>query len=114
MKKIIVFSIFLLILGCSSSNTRKGEDVVRGMFIYFADAAILFQCDSGERVFIRGGEGYLELERTYLEARKEPGDKVYTEIAGRYEMAPKMDGEGLEKVFVVSEVITVDNEKECF
>lgn len=114
MKKNIVFFIFVFLMGCSSSNLRGNKEVVRGMYVYFADSAILFKCNTGERIFIGGGDGNIALERRYLDARKEVGDKVYVELRGRYEMAPKMDGEGLEKVFFVSEVISVDNEKECF
>jgi len=115
MKKIIVFLMAFLVLGCSyNENLRKNKTKLAGMYVYYADSAILFLCDSGERVFIRGGEGNIELERRYLSARKEVGDKVYVEIAGSYEMAEKMDGEGREKVFLVTDIYSVDNERECF
>ena len=114
MKKNILFFIFVFLIGCSSANLRGNKEVLRGMYVYFADSAILFKCTTGERIFIPGGEGNMDLERRYLNARKEVGDKIYVELQGRYEMTPKMDGEGLEKVFLVSEVISVDSEKECF
>ena len=115
MKKIIVFFVLFSLLGCSlNGNLRKGQTKLTGMYMYYADAAILFLCDSGERVFVRGGEGNIELERRYLSARKEVGDRVYVEIGGYYEMAEKMDGEGREKVFKVTDVYEVDSERECF
>ncbi len=114
-KKIIVFFVLVLITGCSfNGNLRKDQTKLTGMYVYYADAAILFLCDSEEKVFVRGGEGNIELERRYLSARKEPMDKVYVEIGGHYEMAEKMDGEGLEEVFLVTDVYEVDPERECF
>ena len=115
MKKIIVFFTVFLILGCSMDKSlRKGEIKLQGMYVYFADAAILFQCGSGEKIFVRGGEANIDLERRYLAARKGPGDKVYVEIGGYYSMEERMDGVGKEKVFLVTEVYNVDSERECF
>ncbi len=115
MKKIIVFSMLIFLFGCSfNENLREDRTKLSGMYVYYADAAILFLCDNDEKVFVRGGEGNIELERRYLDARKKVMDKVYVEIGGYYEMAPKMDGEGLERVFLVTDVYEVDPERECF
>lgn len=115
MKKIIVFSMLVFLVGCSfNENLREDRTKLTGMYMYYADAAVLFSCDNGEKIFIRGGEGNIELERRYLSARKEVMDKVYVEIGGHYEMTPKMDGEGLERVFLVTDVYEVDPERECF
>ena len=115
MKKIIVFLTLFLILGCSmDKGLRRDEVKLQGMYVYFADAAILFKCGSGEKVFVRGGTANIELERRYLAARKNPMDRVYVEIGGYYSMEEKMDGEGLEKVFHVTSVYIVDCERGCF
>ena len=93
---------------------RRDEVKLQGLYVYFADAAIRFKCGSGEKVFVRGGAANIELERRYLAARKNPMDRVYVEIGGYYSMEEKMDGEGLEKVFHVTDVYKVDGQWDCF
>lgn len=115
MKKIIVFLITLTLLGCANAGRSSNNEIrVEGMYIYFADAAVLFRCDNGQRIFVRGGEANIELERAYAEARSDFGEKVYVDLGGYYKQVDKMDGMGKELVFFVDTIYEVDGEKKCF
>jgi copper homeostasis protein (lipoprotein) len=64
---------------------------VRGVFRYQADAAVLESCASGARYTVQGGEGYLALERAYLESRPAPGAEMLVTMTAR--LVPKPAGE---------------------
>lgn len=114
-KKIIVFLISMSVLGCSNSRSlsKVSETRIQGMYMYMADAALLYRCDNGERVFIRGGEANIQLEREYAEERSDYGARVYADLGGSFRMVEKMDGEGLEEAFFVSHIYEIDGEKNC-
>ena len=50
-----------------------GEDLMRGLFTYMADAALFEDCASGQRYPVAMEADYISAERVYLEARSEPG-----------------------------------------
>jgi copper homeostasis protein (lipoprotein) len=49
---------------------------MRGMFQYMADAALFHECATGRKLPVAQEEGYLDLERTYLETRETPGQPI--------------------------------------
>ena len=70
------------------------EDQMRGLFTYMADAALFEDCVSGHRSPVAMEAGYLELERAYLELRREPGAPLLVTIQGSIEPRPPMEGDG--------------------
>jgi heat shock protein HslJ/uncharacterized lipoprotein NlpE involved in copper resistance len=74
-----------------AAEQRFGPVRVSGMFRYEADAAVLTSCESGARYSVVAGEGYLALERAYLETRPAPGAELLVTTTVR--LVPKPAGE---------------------
>ena len=64
----------------------------KGMLTYQADAAHLALCGSDLRLPIAMEEAYKALETQYLKTRREPGDAVMAEFAGRVVQRASVDG----------------------
>lgn len=74
---------------------------LRGMFSYMADAAVLTECLTGQRLPVRQAEDYLALERAYLDQRREPGEAVLVSLAGRIALQEAMDADTPEPTLTV-------------
>jgi copper homeostasis protein (lipoprotein) len=68
--------------------------VMRGMYSYYADAALFEECLSGRRFSVAMEADNVALERAYLDARGEPGAKLLVSLQGRLAQRPAMEGEG--------------------
>lgn len=84
-------------------DTPPVQGVVQtlGAFSYFADAALLVECNGGLQLPVAMTEEYLPLERTYTAGEREPGSPMVVRIRGRVEERPAMEGDGRESAFVV-------------
>lgn len=80
-----------------------GEDSMKGLFTYMADAALFEDCSSGRRYPVAMEAGYLELERTYLELRIQPGEPLLVLIGAGVEKRPPMEGDGDVDTVIVEE-----------
>jgi heat shock protein HslJ/uncharacterized lipoprotein NlpE involved in copper resistance len=81
--------------------------VMRGMFLYLADAALFTECVSG-RVFPVAMEGaYRRLEEAYLKGRPEPGAPLMASFEGSIAQRPRMEGGGTAWTVVVERFINV-------
>jgi len=89
--------------GCRDQAVDADADAgaMRGMFRYLADAAVFSDCVTGQRLPVAMAEGYISLERAYLEARPEPGGEMLVSFAGRIEERPPMEGDGTVPTVVV-------------
>lgn len=76
------------------TEAAPGEDRLKGLFTYMADAALFEDCSSGRRYPVAMEVGYLELERAYLEQRTEPGAPLLVLIRAGIEQRPPMEGDG--------------------
>ena len=56
-------------------DTIAGPMKLRGMYMYQADAANLTECQTGSRLPVSMEGDHLALERSYLAARRQPGEK---------------------------------------
>jgi uncharacterized lipoprotein YbaY/heat shock protein HslJ/uncharacterized lipoprotein NlpE involved in copper resistance len=68
---------------------------MRGMYSYYADAAQFEECVSGRRFGVAMEADNLALERSYLEARKEPGERILVSIQGRIAERPAVEGDAM-------------------
>jgi len=70
------------------------EDVMelRGMMVYFADAARFTECTSGVSFPIAPEGDALALERGYLSDREGPGEPLLVTVRGRIARRPAMEG----------------------
>ncbi|HUF09598.1 MAG TPA: copper resistance protein NlpE N-terminal domain-containing protein [Rhodothermales bacterium] len=80
-----------------------GPAVLKGMYTYFADAAIFAPCNTRVRFPVVMIERHVDLEESYLENRSGPGAPLLVEIVARLEQVPAMEGDGTEEAVVVSE-----------
>jgi uncharacterized lipoprotein NlpE involved in copper resistance len=78
----------------ADGQRAPGEDFLRGLFTYMADAALFEDCDSGRRYPVAMEAGYLELERYYLEQRTQPGAPLLVIIRAGVEKRSPMEGDG--------------------
>jgi len=85
------------------TEAAPGEDRLKGLFTYMADAALFEDCSTGRRYPVAMEGGYLELERAYLEQRTEPGAPLLVLIRARSEKRPPMEGDGEIDTIVVEE-----------
>ena len=63
-----------------------GPMPLRGMYTYFADAALLEECHTGRAFLVVIDGAHLELERAYLENRAGPGEPLLVTLEGRFEL----------------------------
>jgi len=84
-----------------------------GAFTYMADAALFVECRSGIQLPVAMTEGYLPLERAYMEWRAEPLDPMVIRVRGWVEEQPAMEGDGTEEVLVVESFQVGDQEIPC-
>lgn len=78
----------------AEGEMAPGEELMRGLFAYMADAALFEDCADGSRYPVAMEAGYLELERAYLEQRTEPGAPLLVLIRAGVEKRPPMEGDG--------------------
>lgn len=90
------------------------EPVVRGMFRYMADAALIINCEDGQRYPVAMAAGFPKLERAYLDLMGEDaGRAAYLTAKANWEERDKMEGGGQEKTLVVEEWISLTREADC-
>jgi copper homeostasis protein (lipoprotein) len=79
-------------------------DVVelRGMMVYFADAARFTECASGRSYAIAPEGDALALERGYLNAREGPGEPLLVTVRGSITRRPAMEGPDADALVVES------------
>jgi len=96
----------------TEETTEQGEGLMRGTFMYYADAATFIECETAKK-FNVAGDDYLALEKEYLKQRTKDFEKIYVEIKG--EIKPMIGMEGTKKVatVVVDEMVVMDAKKSC-
>jgi copper homeostasis protein (lipoprotein) len=97
------------------SNTEPIEPrlVMRGMYSYYADAALFEECLSGRRLVVAMEADNIALERAYLENRSQPGEKVLVSLQGRLAERPAMEGDSLELTVVPERYIGIWPGENC-
>jgi copper homeostasis protein (lipoprotein) len=110
----------IFVLACNNQSEQKKDqkantnsDEVQGLFIYWADAAIITDCLTGEKIPIAMEEDYISLEKAYLEKRKISGQQLLVKFKGRTASRPAMEGDKLIKVFIVEKFIQILPDTVC-
>lgn len=86
---------------------------LRGMFLYFADAARFTECRSGRNLPVAMEADFVALQRAYLEARQLPQTPVLATVEGRIAARPRMEGEGTQPTVVVDRFVAVHPGEAC-
>jgi copper homeostasis protein (lipoprotein) len=77
---------------------------MRGMYVHMADAAMFRECLTGRRFPVAMEGASIDVERAYLETRREPGAEVLVSVVGRLAERPPMEGDGPVEMLVVDEL----------
>lgn len=108
----------VVVLAISCGKNSSGSEVdsrdhyFSGEFTYMADAAVLRDCATGELVAVAMQDGFLELERAYLELGVESYQGVMCRVRG-YIRDKEAGTEGHDKVLVVTSLIGFDRDAVC-
>lgn len=86
---------------------------LRGMFLYFADAARFTECVSGRNWPVAMEGDFVALQRAYLGARQAPQTPVMARIEARIAERPRMEGEGTQTTVVVDRFVSVHPGEAC-
>ncbi|WP_158639110.1 META domain-containing protein [Elioraea rosea] len=86
---------------------------LRGMFLYFADAARFTECRSGRSWPVAMEGAFLGLQRAYLEARPAPQVPVLAEIEATIAQRPRMEGGGTEAAVIVERLVRLVPGEAC-
>jgi heat shock protein HslJ len=87
----------------SRADTAGSAEVVsslRGMYRYWADAAIFTDCETGSSYWVVPEGDALALERAYLGVREEPGEPVLVTLRGATAIRPGMEGTPVDALVV--------------
>ncbi len=85
--------------------TPKKNIPVRGMFVYYADAALLRICALGKDLPLYFTPATKSMETAYSALKKANQERVMAEVEGRFENKPSADGNKTEETFVVEKFI---------
>lgn len=86
---------------------------LRGMVLYFADAARFTECRSGRNFPVAMEADFVALQRAYLEARQLPQTPVLATVEARIAARPPMEGEGTQPTVVVDRFVAVHPGEAC-
>lgn len=86
-----------LVLGTSAAcagGDPDGASVMRGLYLYLADAAVFTECQTGSRYPVAMEGDSLALEQAYLKARRLPAEALLVTLEGRIVERMPMEGPG--------------------
>ncbi|MGK0364110.1 MAG: putative lipoprotein NlpE involved in copper resistance [Saprospiraceae bacterium] len=92
--------------------TEQDEDLIRGTFMYYADAATFIECGTGKKFNVEGDD-YLALEKEYMKQRTKDFEKIYVEVKGEIKMMVGMEGTKKIKTLVVDKMVAMNAAKSC-
>ncbi|MCF6269006.1 MAG: META domain-containing protein [Melioribacteraceae bacterium] len=102
MKKLITLLLLTIFFSCSAIESEKKEKTLKGFYSYMADAGIFTDCETNKKYPVAFEADNIALERAYLKARKDPGEKIIVTLSGHYESRAKMEGDGEREFLIVA------------
>jgi copper homeostasis protein (lipoprotein) len=86
---------------------------MRGMFVYWADAAAFSECLTGRSMPVAMEGGYIDLERAYMGAKVDPPAAVMALVEGRIVQRMPMEGPGPVPTLIVDRFLRLAPGEEC-
>lgn len=83
-----------------TTGSAETASSLRGMYRYWADAAIFADCGTGSSYWVVPEGDALAVERAYLDAREEPGEPVLVTLRGTLGVRPGMEGSPVDALVV--------------
>lgn len=103
LSRIAFVACMLTATGCVTESAK--DSMMRGMYVYMADAALFTECETGKRYPVAFEGDSVSVERAYLEARREPGEEMLVELEGHIAERPAMEGPRTEESLIVKRFI---------
>ena len=83
-----------------TAESAEAASSLRGMYRYWADAAIFTDCETGSSYWVVPEGDALALERAYLDVREQPGEPVLVTLRGTLAVRPGMEGSPVDALVV--------------
>lgn len=90
---------------------ESDENIIRGTYMYYADADVFVECGTGEKYLV-SGKAHLDLQERYLKMRTKDFQNIYMEVEGSFGMSKNMEGTE-KKTLMVDKLVSVNPEKNC-
>ncbi|MEO1624767.1 MAG: AMP-binding protein [Bacteroidota bacterium] len=71
-----------------SPDQPPASNILRGEYVYYADAGIFVDCRDGQKYPVAAEAGNASMEKGYLEARQTDMERIYVEVEGKLEARP--------------------------
>ena len=102
MKNIIALLLVQILFSCSTIDSEKKNNILKGYYSYMADAGIFIDCKTDKKYPVVMEADNISLESAYLKIVENPGEKIIVTITGHFETRPKIEGTG-EREFLIVE-----------
>ncbi len=93
MKKIIILLLLPILFSCSSVDSEKKANELKGFYSYMADAAMFKDCKTNKKYPVAFEADNASLEKAYLDVVENAGEEIIVTLTGHFESRPKFDGE---------------------
>ena len=116
MKNLFYIVLFAALVSCGGQK-RPDRPVpanfFSGEFVYFADAAVFYDCATGEKYPVAMRSDYIKAERGYMEMKPEMGERVYMSFHGHVEYLPGMEDGTRERTMVIDSFTGFNRGEKC-
>jgi copper homeostasis protein (lipoprotein) len=102
-----------LLPGVAAFQRIEPSIEMTGLFRYMADAPVFTECGTGKRWPVAMEGAYRDLEAAYLQARRQPGEDLMSQVVGRVALRPSLDGGQPAPALVVERYIGVRPGETC-
>lgn len=92
---------------------NNNPNAINGLFVYYADVAIFYPCNSDETIPVLMEGDYPEVEFNYTALRLPVQKRLYIEVEGAYLDKPRVDGEGTRKFLRIDKLLGYVKDKKC-
>ena len=115
MKKIFyLVAVCLFIFGGCKGSRALPADYFFGEFVYFADAAVFYDCATGRRFPVSTEGAYLQAEKGYTALHPEPGERMMIRFHGRIADLPSAEEvAGTVPTVIIDSLLGFDREGRC-
>ena len=111
--KNLLFLVILITISACSQSANKENDLLKGQFSYFADAAIFIDCNTNTKYPVAKEGDYLNLEMEYLKNVEDGGEQVLVSLHGKIVEKKRVEGEGKTNFLVVEKFLKILPNKNC-
>ena len=111
--KNLLFLVILITISACSQSANKENDLLKGQFSYFADAAIFIECNTNTKYPVAKEGDYLNLEMEYLKNVEDGGEQVLVSLHGKIVEKKRVEGEGKTNFLVVEKFLKILPNKNC-